>query len=453
MTNSSLKQVFLSLPNNASEPILYKQFIPRLLERLGFQENEQVPQFSTGMGSQAVDFAVRKNADNDIFLHSLRNPFLITEVKGRDVNLAKGGYTKTVNQIKRYLAPSAVNCQTAKWGIITNADYIQLFRKHGKVVYPITQLISLTPDNIDEKVEQLKQSIQHPYKALTVTVYNNKGGVGKTTTTINLGAYLGIHYNVLVIDFDPNQTDLTQLLEIKKPQYSLYQCLEDYKNYSIEEAISRYSIINKKGEEVGFDVIPADETFMEKTQNHLFSELGIGRLRKILSQLKNIYDYILIDAPPSWGFYSQETVIAADVLLIPTKHNNIASLLNAKEVISKFLKEIGEKRRQAFENSIDMADPTALPIFYNGENMTSPQKREAEENLDKLVKETKREKGIDLHPYFFPKTTKGHHDFRVYEIPYYAYIAKAAFYQKPAVYKYKIAFNYYKSFAKEYFLS
>jgi len=56
-------------------------------------------------------------------------------------------------------------------------------------------------------------------------------------------------------------------------------------------------------------------------------------------------------------------------------------------------------------------------------------------------------------PYFFPKTTQGHRNSEIYEIPYHAYIAKAAFLSIPAVYRYKIAFNYYKSFAKEYFLS
>lgn len=453
MPDSPLKQAFLSLPEEAPEQIVANFFMPKLIEALGFQFDEQYPQFPTGAGLQTVDYALRKNTTNDSFLHSPQNPFLIIELKGRDVNLKNGAYKKTVNQLQKYLSPSAVNCKTAQWGIITNADYIQLFRKHGQVVYPVTQLIQLTPENVDEKVEQLKQIIDYPKKALTTTIYNNKGGVGKTTTVLNLAAYLGIYYKVLVIDFDANQKDLTQILNINQGRNNLYKCLSDYKNYKIEDAISRYRITNKKNEEVGFDVIPADETFINKTQNQLLSELTRGRLLDVLQNLKHSYDYIFIDAPPGWSFYSRETIIAADVLLLPTKHNNLASLLNAQQVITNFLKQIGEERRQAFDNAIEIANPTALPIFYNGEKMTPAQKREAGNKLSQLIKETKKKEGIDLRPYFFPKTTKGHKNSEIYEIPYHAYIATAAFSHKPAVYKYKVAFNYYKDFAKEYFLS
>lgn len=452
MPDSPLKQAFLSLPEQAQEPIVSDFFMPKLIEALGFQLDEQYPQFPTGAGAQVVDYALRKNTTNDSFLHSPQNPFLIIEVKGRDVNLTNGEYQKTFNQIQRYLSPRAGNCKTAKWAIITNADYIQLFRKHGQVVYPVTQLIQLTSENIDEKIEQLKQIIDNPKKALTVTIYNNKGGVGKTTTVVNLAAYLGIYYKVLVIDFDANQKDLTQILNIESGNTNLYQCLKDYKNYKIEEAISPYRITNKKNQEIGFDVVPADKTFINKTQNQLLSELTRGRLLNVLENLKNSYDYIFIDAPPGWSFYSKETIIAADVLLLPTKHNNLASLLNAQQVISQFLEQIGEERRQAFDDAIEIANPTALPIFYNGEKMTDAQKREAGEKLYQLIKETKKNKGIDLRPYFFPKTTKGHKNSEIYEIPYHAHIAIAAFSHKPAVYKYKVAFTYYKDFAKEYFL-
>jgi len=292
MLDSALKQAFLNLPepNTAIESIVSNNFIPKLIEALGYSPNEQVPQFPTGSGSnQKVDFALRQNTDDDIFLHSQKNPFIIIEVKGRDIKLNNNrDYKATVQQIKRYLSPKAFNCQTAQWGLITNADYIQLFRKHGRVVYPVTQLIQLTPDNIDEKVEQLKQIIHYPNKALTVTIYNNKGGVGKTTTVLNLAAYLGIYYKVLVIDFDANQKDLTQILNINQGHHNLYECLRDYKTYNIEDAISPYRITdNKNNREVGFDVIPADETFIRKTQNQLLSEIKRGRLYNVLQQLKD----------------------------------------------------------------------------------------------------------------------------------------------------------------------
>ncbi len=449
MADSELKQAFLALPDGAPEAVLYGLFMPKLLEALGFAVKEQYPQFSTGFSTDKVDYAARKNLDDDCFLHSQQNPFLIIEVKGRDINIANGDYKKTVKQIQRYLNPSAINCRSVKWGIITNADYIQLFRKHGRVVYPVTQLLHLTANNIDKKVQFLKRIIDNTSKALSVAVYNNKGGVGKTTTVINLAAVLGIKHKVLVVDFDANQKDLTNILNIKPTSKKLYDCLANYSKNDIKEAISPYHFTHKSGKQVGFDVIPADETFFEKTQNQLVAEIAKGRLRTVLGELRNIYDYILIDAPPGWHFFSQETVAAADVVLLPTKHNNLTSLLNAQQVISQFLPEIGARLCASLPH---IADPKALPIFYNGEQITPTQKQQAQIALKKMIVQSKSAKGIDLLPYFFPKAANSNHNLTVYEIPNYAHIATAAFSNRPAAYFSKVAFNYYQSFAEEYFL-
>ena len=452
MSDSALKQAFLSLPENANHATLCANFIPKLLEGLGFTIDEQSLEFPSGAGAQTVDFAARTNTENDIFSHSPQNPFLIVEVKPRTINLANGGYQKAVKQLKGYLAPNAVNCKTAKWGIITNADYLQIFRKHRKVVYPLTQLIHLTPDNIDQKVQQLKQIIHHPDRALTITVYNNKGGVGKTTSVVNLAAYLGINHKVLVIDFDANQQDLTNILDVQQGNCNFYQCLKDYRNYQLEDAIVPYRFTNKQSQEVGFDVIPADQVFIEKTPTELLQELTKDRFYEVLKTAKKTYDYILIDAPPGWSFFSKQAVMAADMILLPTKHNNVASLINAQQVISEKLEEVGNELRSVLYDAIDVANPTALPIFYNGEQITPAQKRQAADKLNELIIETKNKKGIDLRPYFFPKNSAGSINLEVNEIPYNAYISNAAFYNAPAVYKYRIAFDYYKSFAKEYFL-
>ena len=68
MSDSALKQAFLSLPEEASETIVSQDFIPPLLETLGFTKKERYPQFYTGVSSQTVDFAARKNIDEDAYV-------------------------------------------------------------------------------------------------------------------------------------------------------------------------------------------------------------------------------------------------------------------------------------------------------------------------------------------------------------------------------------------------
>ena len=241
---NSLIAALKVLPELAQEAIVDTNFITTFFfEALGFSLQERIPQFKTGQGQSAVDYALRHNIDDDIFLHSQVNPYVLVELKGRDIDLTPNTtkYKATVKQIKRDLL--APNCKTVQWGIITNSKHIQLFRKHGKAIYPATPCIEITLDNIVELTYQIRNRIENTPKALTVTVYNNKGGVGKTTTVINLAAVLTRHQKkVLVVDFDPNQQDLTNSLGLQSGKYSFYKCLQDKKDaISLKNAVVTYT--------------------------------------------------------------------------------------------------------------------------------------------------------------------------------------------------------------------
>jgi cellulose biosynthesis protein BcsQ len=442
MPLSPLQSALSILPPNANEATVSDNFVRlALLPALGFDNTEIVAEYNTGNGGIA-DFAARKNVGDTFFLQERKNPFLLVEVKGKNWHIAQDTphYRTITTQLRCQLL--GVNCRSAEWGIITNANHIQLFRKHGKVIFPATKCLELAVENVDEIVRKIRDKIEHPNRALTVTIYNNKGGIGKTTTTINLGAILAfLGKKVLLVDFDFNQLDLTNALGLTSHNGFIVNLLTQ-RATDLAAGIVTYSFRGKI-KSFTFDVLPADQQMVSCDEVKLQQQApGVHTFHEKLSPLKNQYDYIFIDVPPNWRWMTQLAMYAADVVLLPTKHNNFFSLRNAAVAIKDFLPQV-----QALK---DEGTPVALPIFFNGEVMTDPQKETAISEIERIIKDGQKE-GFNLRPYFFPKWTNAKKDTYIHWIPNYAIIANAHFRHVPAVYINSTAFNYYRSFAKEYF--
>ncbi len=438
-----------NLPEDASEAQVSQIFASELFNFLGFEVNERIPSFSTVTGTQAVDHALRHNTENDIFNQTKTNPDVLVELKKRNLNLAADSpeHKKTVIQIQRYLL--AENCKAAKWGIITNANHIQLFRKHGKVIHPATVCMAINSENIIKIATLVKEKIDKQRKALTVAVYNNKGGVGKTTTTVNTAAVLSLSgKKVLIVDFDPNQRDLTNSLPIKPSTPTFYDCLID-KNINVRDVIYAYIGYKRAKKEYGFDVIPVHEELSNFNWDDITQKITFDRLSKELEQLKNSYDYILIDSPTNWSIFSVSAVYAADVVLLPVEHNSLHSLENAAKTIKEYIPKVQQVRRKNRDFG-----PMALPIFFNGGKMSEPQKRRVQAYIDKLIQDAQKNSNnkFNLQPYFYPYYTKASKNRTIFELPYYAAIANYAFLHTPAAYKNKTVYDNYKSLVKEYFI-
>ena len=432
-------------PTERVERIVVQRFAVPLLQALGFDESEIREEFETGCGQ--VDLAARKNVDpEDIFLRSPKNPYLLLEAKSRAVNLREGSYYRdAVCQIESYLL--AKNCKSAKWGIITNANNIQLWRKHGKVVHPATANLDISSDNIESIVRNLRDKIENYERALTVCVYNNKGGVGKTTTIINLAAALKTKgKKVLVVDFD-SQGDLTRSLGVTPGKITLTQCLKDPKIdvHSVVQTYRLKTVRQGKQSIVSiFDIIPRDPELETLTDSQAvaYIQKGTRRLRDLIAPLRNEYDYILVDCPTQWLYFSQSGVFAADVILIPTRPDDLSSLNNAARVITSFVPETAKSRQDG--------GPRTLPIFFNGVPSESENTiKRANDEIEKIVSQ---ERSMNLLPYFWPHFKRGNENKSIFRIPDYAVISSASFARTPAVFRDRRVLEYYQSLAREYFI-
>ena len=169
-----------------------------------------------------------------------------------------------------------------------------------------------------------------------IAIFNQKGGVGKTTTNINLAACLALKgKKTLVLDIDP-QGNTTSGLGVSKRglEDTVYNILVD-KDYDIRNAIIKTDVEN-------LDLIPASVDLAGAEVELVQVDQRETALKKGLEQIKGDYDYIFIDCPPSLGLLTINSLAAVDSVLIPIQCEfyaleGVSQLVSTIDLVKKSL--------------------------------------------------------------------------------------------------------------------
>lgn len=171
--------------------------------------------------------------------------------------------------------------------------------------------------------------------AKCIVFVNQKGGVGKTTSTINIGAYIALAgKKVLLVDFD-SQGNMSSGIGVSKNKPTVYELLAG--QVSAADCVKKTSLENLDAVSASIDLSGVSIELADQDNREFY-------LKNALEPFQSVYDYILIDCPPSLGILTLNGLVAADSVLVPMQCEYFAleGITLLLQIVQKVQKSINQ---------------------------------------------------------------------------------------------------------------